>query len=302
MFLNQLADFFMANITIIGPGAIGLCVGAALLDGGHKVNFIGRKTIDEFTVIKDDKIFKQYQLSDHNSAPAEWLLICVKAHQVESAKETILSRINSNTKIAIIQNGVEHIDNMNAIGLFHNLLEVMIDLPAKRLSATEVTWREPAISFVQDNPLGQEFSALFKASFIKVDTTPDIKTKLWRKLCINAPGAILCLTGQPMSVFHEQGIAEIGRGIIREVINVGRKEGAILDDEIIEELTNGFLSANPESTNSMFEDYKAGLPTEWSARNAVLVKLGKKHGVPTPISDLLVPLLAAQKRLGKPVN
>jgi 2-dehydropantoate 2-reductase len=292
----------MANITIIGPGAIGLCVGAALLDGGHKVNFIGRKTIDEFTVIKDDKIFKQYQLSDHNSAPAEWLLICVKAHQVESAKETILSRINSNTKIAIIQNGVEHIDNMNAIGLFHNLLEVMIDLPAKRLSATEVTWREPAISFVQDNPLGQEFSALFKASFIKVDTTPDIKTKLWRKLCINAPGAILCLTGQPMSVFHEQGIAEIGRGIIREVINVGRKEGAILDDEIIEELTNGFLSANPESTNSMFEDYKAGLPTEWSARNAVLVKLGKKHGVPTPISDLLVPLLAAQKRLGKPVN
>jgi 2-dehydropantoate 2-reductase len=292
----------MANITIIGPGAIGLCVGAALLDGGHKVNFIGRKTIDEFTVIKDDKIFKQYQLSDHNSAPAEWLLICVKAHQVEFAKETILSRINSNTKIAIIQNGVEHIDNMNAIGLFHNLLEVMIDLPAKRLSATEVTWREPAISFVQDNPLGQEFSALFKASFIKVDTTPDIKTKLWRKLCINAPGAILCLTGQPMSVFHEQGIAEIGRGIIREVINVGRKEGAILDDEIIEELTNGFLSANPESTNSMFEDYKAGLPTEWGARNAVLVKLGKKHRVPTPISDLLVPLLAAQKRLGKPVN
>lgn len=288
----------MANITIIGPGAIGLCVGAALLDAGHKVNFIGRKTIDEFTVFKDDKIFRQYQLNDHDhSAPAEWLLICVKAHQVESAKETILSRINSNTKIAIIQNGVEHIDNMNAIGLFHNLLEVMIDLPAKRLSATEVTWREPAISFVRDNPLGQEFSALFKASFIKVDTTPDIKTKLWRKLCINAPGAILCLTGQPMSVFHKQGIAEIGRGIIREVINVGRKEGAILDDEIIEELTNSFLNANPESTNSMFEDFKAGHPTEWGARNAVLVKLGKKHGVPTPISDLLVPLLAAQKRV-----
>lgn len=290
----------MANITIIGPGAIGLCVGAALLDGGHKVNFIGRKTIDEFTVIKDDKIFRQYQLNDDDhSAPVEWLLICVKAHQVESAKETILSRINSNTKIAIIQNGVEHIDNMNAIGLFHNLLEVMIDLPAKRLCSTEVVWRDPAISFVQDNPLGQEFSALFNASFIKVETTPDIKTKLWRKLCINAPGAILCLTGRPMSVFHEQGIANIGRGIIREVINVGRKEGAILEDEIIEELTNSFLNANPESTNSMFEDYKAGHPTEWDARNAVLVKLGKKHGVPTPISDLLVPLLAAQKRVLK---
>jgi len=289
----------MANITIIGPGAIGLCVGAALLDGGHEVNFIGRKKIDELSVFRENQIFRQYQLNHNDdTTPAEWLLICVKAHQIESAKETILSRINSNTKIAIIQNGVGHIDNMNAIGVFHNLLEVMIDLPAKRLNPTEVVWRGPAISFVQDNALGQEFSALFTGSFINVETTPDVKTKLWRKLCINAPsGAILCLTGRPMSVFHEEGIAEIARGLIREVINVGRKEGAMLGDEIIEELTTGFLNENPDSTNSMFEDYKAGSPTEWQARNAVVVKLGKKHGVPTPISDLLVPFLAAQKRI-----
>ena len=286
----------MANITIIGPGAIGLCVGAALFDSGHCVNFIGRKKIDEFKLMKEGQLIKRYQLDNDDSTPAEWLFICVKSHQIESAKETILSRVNANTKIAIIQNGVEHIDNMNAIGLFDNLLEVMIDLPAKRLSASEVTWREPAIGFVRDNPLGKEFAALFSASFIKVDTTPDIKTKLWRKLCINAPtGAILCLTGQPMKVFHQPGIADIGRGIIREVINVGRKEGAILGDELVDELIESFLNAIPESTNSMFEDYKAGLPTEWVARNAVLVKLGKKHGVPTPISDLLVPLLAAQR-------
>lgn len=289
----------MATITIIGPGAIGLCVGAALLDGGHKVNFVGRKKIDGFSLKKDDKIFRQYQLTNQDdSIPAEWLLICVKAHQVESAKETILSRVNSNTKIAVIQNGVGHIDNMNAIGLFDNLLEVMIDLPAKRLNPTEVVWREPAISFVQENSLGQEFSALFLGSFINVETTPDVKTKLWRKLCINAPtGALLCLTGRPMSVFHEAGIADIARGIIREVINVGRKEGANLGDEIVEELITNFLNSPPDSANSMFEDYKAGFQTEWQARNAVVVKLGKKHGVPTPISDLLVPLLASQKRV-----
>jgi 2-dehydropantoate 2-reductase len=297
LFFSESANrFFMANITIIGPGAIGLCVGAALLDGGHKVNLIGRKKIDEFKLIKEGRLIKQYQLDNEDSTPVEWLLICVKSHQIESAKEAILSRVNANTKIAIIQNGVEHIDNINAIGLFDNLLEVMIDLPAKRLSATEVTFREPAIGFVRDNSLGQEFSGLFAASFIKVDTTPDIKTKLWRKLCINAPtGAILCLTGQPMKVFHQPGIADIGRRIIREVINVGRKEGVNLGDEIVEELITSFLNSPPESTNSMFEDFKAGQPTEWVARNAVLVKLGKKHGVPTPISDLLVPLLAAQK-------
>jgi 2-dehydropantoate 2-reductase len=294
----------MAQITIIGPGSIGLCIGAALLDGGHKVNFVGRKTIDAFSVIKTNQVFRHYQLNDQDeSTPAEWILICVKSHQIESAKETILSRINANTKIAIIQNGLSHIENMNAIGVFDNLLEVMIDLPATRVNPAEVIWHERAITFVQDNPLGQEFSALFAGSFLTANTTPDIKTKLWRKLCINAPsGAILCLTGRPMSVFHEPGIAEIGRGILQEVINVGRKEGAILGDDIIEEQMADFLNANPESTNSMFEDYKAGLTTEWQARNAVVVKLGKKHGVPTPISELLVPLLAAQKRVWKYSN
>ncbi|MDN4646792.1 ketopantoate reductase C-terminal domain-containing protein [Curtobacterium sp. PsM8] len=40
-------------------------------------------------------------------------------------------------------------------------------------------------------------------------------------------------------------------------------------------------------------DRTAGLPLEWDARNGVVQRLGRRHGVPTPLSDVVVPLLAA---------
>jgi 2-dehydropantoate 2-reductase len=292
----------MSSINVIGPGSIGLCIGAALIDNNHDVNFIGRQKISELTIYRKNTVFRNHainNISDIDSiTESDWLLISVKSHQISAAKDVILSAIRANTKIAVIQNGVSHIDNMNDIGVFDNLLAVMVDLPANRINASEVIWHEKAIMYVNDSDLGKEFCELFSNSFVNVNTTTDIKTKLWRKLCVNAPsGALLCLTGKHMAVYHEEGIADIGRGILQEVINVGRKEGAILSNDIIEEQMTAFLNAKPEETNSMFDDFKAGIPTEWKARNAVIVKLGKKHGVPTPISNLLVPLLAAQKRL-----
>ena len=37
----------------------------------------------------------------------------------------------------------------------------------------------------------------------------------------------------------------------------------------------------------------AGRPLEWEARNAVVRRLRARHGIPTPVSDVIVPLLAA---------
>jgi 2-dehydropantoate 2-reductase len=44
---------------------------------------------------------------------------------------------------------------------------------------------------------------------------------------------------------------------------------------------------------SILADREAGRPLEWDTRNGVVQRLGRAHGIPTPISDLVVPLLAA---------
>jgi 2-dehydropantoate 2-reductase len=38
---------------------------------------------------------------------------------------------------------------------------------------------------------------------------------------------------------------------------------------------------------------ESGRPLEWAIRNGVVQRRGRRHGIPTPLSDLIVPLLAA---------
>ena len=46
-------------------------------------------------------------------------------------------------------------------------------------------------------------------------------------------------------------------------------------------------------TTSILTDREQGRPLEWDIRNGVIVRKAAEHGLSTPISDVLVPLLAA---------
>ena len=43
----------------------------------------------------------------------------------------------------------------------------------------------------------------------------------------------------------------------------------------------------------MLFDAEAGRTLEWEARNGVVLRLAARHGIPTPVGDVVVPLLAA---------
>jgi 2-dehydropantoate 2-reductase len=53
------------------------------------------------------------------------------------------------------------------------------------------------------------------------------------------------------------------------------------------------LAMPPDLGTSIMFDRLAGRPMEWDARNGVVCRAGARHGIPTPVSDVLVPLLAA---------
>ena len=288
----------MATINLIGPGAIGLCAGAALTDNGHAVTFVGRQRFDLVTVKTEEGIFRRHMAKSiiDNAVPkADWLLLCTKAHQTAGAAAAIRAAIGPGTRVAVLQNGVEHVERLAGIVPETTpVVAVVVDIPAGRLGRGEVLWRGRAGLQVQDTADGRDFCALFAGTFVTAQTVDDLTTRMWRKLCVNAPGgAVLCLTGRPMEVFHAPGIADLARAILRECLAVGRADGADLGDDVVEAQMQAFLAAPPHETNSMFDDYLAGRETEWDARNGVIVRKGARHGVDVPISRSLVPLLAA---------
>ena len=57
----------------------------------------------------------------------------------------------------------------------------------------------------------------------------------------------------------------------------------------------------PEAASSILTDRLAGRELEWEARNGVIGRLGRRDGVPTPVSDTVAALLhAAGGPAGRP--
>lgn len=291
----------MTRIHIIGPGAIGCAVGGALIEAGHDVTFCARQSFARVSVQKAGEAAKTFPArvvtSANEIAPTDWVLLCVKAHQVSSAADWLRATVGPHTKVAVLQNGVEHRERVEPyVPPGTAIVPVVVELPVSRNAPGEVVWHRIAQLTVLDDAAGKEFCGLFAGSFISGETTDDLVTVAWKKLCLNAPGgAILSLTGQPMRVFHKPGIADVARAILEECVAVGRAEGAKLDQGLIEPQIAFFMRAGPDEGNSMYVDRMAGREMEWDARNAVIVRKGARHGIPTPVSAALVPLLAALK-------
>jgi 2-dehydropantoate 2-reductase len=83
------------------------------------------------------------------------------------------------------------------------------------------------------------------------------------------------------------------RDLVRECVAVGRAEGAKLDDALPDEIVERAKRGSKTSGNSMYADRLAGRPMEIDARNGVIVRLGRKHGIAAPMNALMVALLEA---------
>jgi 2-dehydropantoate 2-reductase len=146
---------------------------------------------------------------------------------------------------------------------------------------------------VAEGDVGRAFVQLFAGTPADAATTADFTTTIWAKLCKNAPGVLNALLLQPTRVFNDEAVAATARQIIRECIAVGRAEGAVLDDSLADSIVEGERAKPPDSMNSLHADRAAGRPTEIDARNGAIVRIGARHGIPTPCNQMSVALLVA---------
>jgi 2-dehydropantoate 2-reductase len=85
----------------------------------------------------------------------------------------------------------------------------------------------------------------------------------------------------------------LSRRYVAECLAVARAEGARLGDDVIEEMVNIFQTAPEDMGTSILADREHHRRLEWDLRNGVIIRKARVHGLATPISDVLVPLLAA---------
>ena len=133
-----------------------------------------------------------------------------------------------------------------------------------------------------DEPAAHEIALLIDG----VELAQDFATPAWRKLVINAVAGLMVLSGRRAGMFRRPDVRALARELALETLAVARAEGADLPDAVADELLDEFAGYPEDLGSSILFDREAGRALEWDARNGVVARLGAKHGIPTPVSDV----------------
>ncbi len=267
--------------------------------GRHQVTLCARRPLGELHVEtpQGPLVARPVVLTAPEQAkPVDWVLVATKAYDAAGAATWLKGLAAQGAPVAILQNGIEHRERFAPYLPAAQIVPVMVDAPAERTDPTHIRQRGTAKMVVQDDARGREFVALFAGTPIEVATTPDLKSAVWGKLCLNSSGVINALILQPTAAMHDEQLGELLKAMVRECMAVGRAEGAVFEDGLPEKILASQRAAPPDSVNSIQADRAAGRPMELDARNGVIVRLGRKHGIPTPYNEMAVALLAAMAR------
>lgn len=287
----------MAKIAIVGVGAIGGVI-AALLQSAerHEIVLCTRRPLAQLVVDTPEGQVRVDATVVTNPAEApnvDWVMVATKAYDVASAAKWLERLRTSGAPVAVLQNGVEHRERFAPYLPLDAILPVIVDCPAERKSPERVVQRGGMSLKVPAGPLGAGFVELFDDTAADAMVLTDFVTVAWRKLCMNSAGVLSALLLQPAGVMRDEAIGEAAMQIVRECVAVGRAEGAQLDDTVPEAVLNTYRAQPPDSLNSIHADRLAGRPMEIEARNGVIVRLGKKHGIATPNNSMAIALLEA---------
>ncbi len=293
----------MARIAIVGPGAIGGAMAAELArEGLHEIVVCARTPFDRLVVDTPtgELIATPRVLIDPAQATrVDWVLIATKAYDHAATGVWLRALFSTGTQIAVLQNGVEHIERFSPYVPATALVPVVVHCPAERSLPGRIHVRNTAALRVPDSDAGHALVALFAHTKVLASTVFDFKSELWRKLCLNCTGAVSAVMLHPAAASARTAIAELMRDIGNECRDVGRAEGAVLGDDVIDSTVAMYRNGAASSTNSLHADRLAGRPMEVDARNGAVVRFGKKHGISTPLNKAVVALLEAAQPVAK---
>lgn len=126
-----------------------------------------------------------------------------------------------------------------------------------------------------------------------VDLAVDFTSVAWCKLMQNAVAGLMVLAGRRAGMFARADVAELSLAYLQECLEVARAEGGVLGDEVPQRIVDSFQGYPGDMGTSILADREARRPLEWDIRNGVVLRRGRAHGIPTPISNVVVPLLAS---------
>ena len=293
-------------ITVFGAGAIGLTLAARLARAGHAVRVCTRRPEDAARLERGSIAVEEPETGAawnarvfaHAGPPiaeTDWIFACVRVPQTEAAAAAIAAT-SPDARIANVQNGVGG-DAVFATR-FASVVGAVIRQGCTRIATDRVRAIAPGRIAVGRFPAGvddevESLAALLRSAGYDVGVSPRIADDRWLKLCINlmsTPNALVRPSehDDPAFAMGKARLLEEARDVLRAAGIAARScdgRDASLDEEIARlRGGRGGGARRIPIYNSLWQALRRGAPLEADAFHRVVIELGARHGVATPVN------------------
>jgi 2-dehydropantoate 2-reductase len=285
------------RVVVYGAGGVGGVIGARLFQQGHDVTLIARGAHYEAVRDRglrfetpDESVTLPIPVADRPSAvelaAGDVVLLTMKTQDTAAALAELSAVAPPEIVVASAQNGVEN--ERLALRLFSRVYGVCVLLPAVFLEPgtveaylAPVTGRLDVGRFpAGEDDTARELAAAFAGSGFEAEARPDIMRFKYGKLLTNLANAVEAVIGRDGDEIARLAIEE-GRACLRAA-GIDAASGVTLGSAVRpiqgrERVGGSSLQSLRRGTGTIEADYL----------NGEIVLLGRRHGVPTPVNELL---------------
>lgn len=233
------------------------------------------------------------------AAPADLILLAVKHHHLTEAIAAIRNFVGEQTTILSLLNGVDSEERLGqAYGMDKVLYSFVVGTDAVREGSSIRYSKLGTIVFGEKNnavysPRVVAVKQLFDSAGIPYRIPEDMIRELWWKFMMNVGiNQTSAVMRAPYGIYQSTAEArELMKLACMEVVHLAEKLDIPLTARDVEAYFPIIDSLMPEGKTSMLQDVEAGRKTEVEAFAGTVIELGKRHGVSTPINNMLYLML-----------
>ena len=301
------------TVGILGAGSVGSALmyemykrdpeNVYLLATGERAERLRTKGIS----VNNEVFYPEVYSDRSQDIHIDLLILAAKTYSMDSVVEDIRSQIDPDTILLPIENGIttttllrsEFPENRSFYG-------VVLRTDAHRMSRRVYfrTLGEMQIGYADNRDPAPEVVEAYerlKELGINVKIYDDMIRAKWRKWMLNTGASQTAVEVQAECGFFGQveEVRTLMRMLMDEILEVAWAEGVNLTVEDRDEIIEMLINFPPDKKMSMLQDYEAGRPIEIDEYAGEVVRLGKKHGIPTPANEILYLAITARQKIAE---
>ena len=294
------------NFGVVGAGGIGSYYGGLLSRAGHDVVLLTRG--DHLGAVRTRGLEVRTPTGAFTVTPratddpadlggVDYIVVAVKGYSLPDVRDAIARTAESGGLVVPLLNGVDVPERLESLGVSRgSIVGGLVAASLVRIAPGVVERRSPFDRMVvgeldcSSTERVTRFIDALSGAGVTASASTNIRMDLWRKFAFIVPMGVACglaRRGMGAVIASERG-RRLLLGALHELVLVSRTTDTPLSDADEQNVGRDLLALSAQMRPSFLADLERGGPAEIDLLPGTVARLGRAHGIPTPIHDIAV--------------